>query len=105
MPYFKSQGTITELNWLASAHFRSFTYGISDVGVTADANGRKIVKSGQVYPIANDATAVGIVINDVDVTNGPQPGALMVEGYVHELRLPVAPSATAKTALKEIKFR
>lgn len=104
MPYYKNFGTFSEINWLASADPKTFTYQISDTGVTADANGRKVVKSGTVYPL-NDATAVGIVYTDVDVTNGPQPGSLMVEGYVHEARLPVAPVAAAKTALKEIKFR
>ena len=39
------------------------------------------------------------------VTNGPQPGSLIVEAYILEARLHTAPSAEAKTALKEIKFR
>ncbi|MCM3598702.1 hypothetical protein M4D55_23365 [Metabacillus idriensis] len=104
MPYVSTKTTVNEINWLASSKYQNFTAQISDAGVTADANGRKIVKSGTVYPL-NDATATGIVFNDVDVTNGPQPGALMVEGYVLEARLPVAPAATAKTALTKITFR
>ena len=104
MPYSKKVGTYSEINFLASARYQNFTTSVSNTGVTADANGRKIVKAGTILP-ANDATAVGILFNDVDVTEGTQPGALMVEGYVHEARLPVAPVAAAKTALKEIKFR
>lgn len=102
--YVKSYGKTQQINFLASAKYQNFTYQVSNAGVTANSEGRKIVPAGTVYP-ANDATAIGILFNDVDVTEGPQPGAVMVEGYVLEARLPVAPSAEAKTALKEIKFR
>lgn len=91
-------------NFLASDKYVNFTTTVSDTGVTADENGKKVVPAGTILP-ANDATAEGILFESVDVTTGPQPGALMVEGYVLEERLPVVPDATAKTALKEIKFR
>lgn len=104
MPYVKPIKKFERVNFLASAKVQSFTYLVSDVGVTADANGRKIVKAGTILP-ANDTTAEGILYSDVDVTNGPQPGSIIVEAYVLEERLPVAPSEDAKTALKEIKFR
>lgn len=86
---------VEEINFLASANFQNFTE-------QAD----KSYKAGEVYP-ANDNTAKGIVFNDVTVTaeTGPQPCAVMVEGYVLEDRLPVAVDADAKTAMKEIKFR
>lgn len=102
--YVKNYGKAEEINFLASAKVQSFTHQISDAGVAADANGRKIVKAGTIYP-ANDATAEGIVYTDVDVTEGPQAGALLVEAYVLEARLPVAPSEEAKAVLIEIKFR
>lgn len=102
--YVSKKETAEQINFLASARFQSFTTQVEQTGVTADAKGRKIVPGGTVYP-ANDATAKGILLNDVDVTEGPQPGALLVEAYILEARLPVAPSADAKTALKEIKFR
>lgn len=103
MPYVKKE-TAERINFLASARYQNFTEQISDVGVAADAEGRKIVPAGSIWP-ANDATAKGILFSDVDVTEGPQPGAVMVEGYVLEARLPVAPAATAKTALAKITFR
>lgn len=102
--YAKNNEKAEQINFLASAKYQNFTYEVSDSGVSADEKGRKIVPAGSVYP-ANDGTAVGILFNDVDVTHGPQPGAVMVEGYVLEDRLPVAPAAEAKTALSEIKFR
>ncbi|MGM0940355.1 MAG: hypothetical protein ACQEWU_05195 [Bacillota bacterium] len=66
-------------------------------------NGRIILKAGTVYP-ANDATASGIVLHDIDLTHDDQPVGIMVEGYVYEARLPQTVSAEAKDALKEIKF-
>lgn len=62
-----------------------------------------ILKGGTVYP-ANDATAEGIVLHDIDLTHGDQPVGVMVEGYVYEARLPQTVTAEAKEALKEIKF-
>ena len=102
--YVSKKEAAEQINFLASARFQSFTVQVEQTGVSADAKGRKIVPAGTLYP-ANDATAKGILLNDVDVTEGPQPGALLVEAYILEARLPVAPSTDAKTALTEIKFR
>lgn len=103
MPYVK-QTKVDRVNFLAASRVQTFTYLVSDSGVTAGTDGRKIVKAGTILPL-NDATAQGILYNDVDVTTGPQPGSLIVEGYILEARLPVAPATAAKTALKEIKFK
>jgi hypothetical protein len=72
--------------------------------IKANSEGKRIIPAGSVYPV-NDGTAVGILFSDVDVTEGAQPGAVLVEGYVLESRLPVAPSSEAKSNLTEIKFR
>ncbi|MDF2722108.1 MAG: hypothetical protein K0Q59_1783 [Paenibacillus sp.] len=104
MPYVKDYGTKNQINFLASAKFTAFTYQISDSGVTANADGRKIVPAGTVYP-ANDATAIGITLTDTDVTEGPQPGSVIVDGWILEARLPVAPAIDAKTAMKNLKFK
>lgn len=104
MPYVKGVTNYSRVNFLASSKVQAFTTLVSDSGVAADANGKKIVRAGTILP-ANDATAKGILYNDVDVTQGPQPGSLIVEAYILEERLPVAPDALAKTALTEIKFR
>lgn len=103
MPYVNSVKNYNRVNFLKSSKVQAFTTLVSDVGVVADTNGKKIVRAGTVLP-ANDATAKGVLYNDVDVTHGPQPGSLIVEAYILEARLPVTPDATAKTALKEIKF-
>ncbi|WP_313803279.1 hypothetical protein [Cytobacillus sp.] len=104
MPYVKQVETANRINFLASSKVQAFTYQVSDTGITTDSNGKKIVKAGTILP-ANDATAQGILYKDVDVTNGPQPGSLIVEAYVLQARLPVAPAAEAKDALSKITFR
>ena len=79
---------------------QKFSQGSS---LAVDVNGRKIIKAGTIYP-ANDATALGIVFSDLDVTEGDQNGAIIVFGFVKTNALPVAPTAAAKTALNMIKF-
>lgn len=58
----------------------------------------KIAAAGTVFP-ANDATAEGILFEDVNVTNGDKVGSIITSGHVLSEYLPVSPSAEAKTAL------
>jgi hypothetical protein len=80
------------------------TRTISATGVTADADGGKHVAMGTLYP-ANDATAIGILYEDVDVTGGDMPGSVVTAGTVYLDRLPVAPAEAAKTALEGLGFK
>lgn len=102
--YVKNYGKAEEINFLASATVTSFTEQISDSGVVADENGRKIVKAGTVWP-ANDATAKGLVYSDIDVTEGSQPGAVLYEAWVIEERLPELVDELAKPEMPGIKYR
>lgn len=61
-------------------------------------NGRKIIKAGTIYP-KNDATAIGILLVDADITEGnSKPVAIMVAGHYLSDRLVAAPEATAEAA-------
>ena len=71
--------------------------------IKADEKGRKIVQAGTVYK--KGEKAIGLVFADVDVTYGPQPAAIMVEGYVLEARLPAVVSSEDKATMTGIKFR
>lgn len=104
MVYVGKRETVEEINFMGSAHFISFTKQAETSMATAGDDGRKVLPAGSIFP-ANDATAIGITINPVDVTDGPQPVGVIVEGYVIAERLPVEPSEEAKTAMKEIKYR
>ena len=80
------------------------TRTIPATGVTADADGGKHVAMGTIFP-ANDATAIGILYEDVDVTAGAMPGSVVTQGTVYLDRLPVAPASAAKTALEGLGFK
>lgn len=67
-------------------------------------NGRKIVPAGAVIP-ANGSTAVGILYEDIDVTEGDAPGSVVVEGTVYGDRLPAALDSDAATALTKITVK
>ena len=54
-------------------------------------NGRGIVPAGAIIP-ANDATAKGILYEDIDVTDGAAFGSVVTRGKVYADRLPAAPS-------------
>ena len=74
---------------------------VSDSGVEADANGLKIVKAGTPFP-ANDATCLGYLLEDVDVTNGAAPGTYVFEGTLDPDKLQasgvvISDAAAAKT--------
>lgn len=59
---------------------------VSATGVVADANGNKIVKAGTPWP-SNDGNALGVLLHDVDVTNGDAPGTYVFEGVLDPAKL------------------
>lgn len=95
--------SVKEKKFLASAKFQNFTYQVDDTGIKADEKGKKIVQAGTVYK--KGGKAIGLIFADVDVTHGPQPAAVMVEGYVIEARLPAEVSLEDKATMTGIKFR
>ena len=66
--------------------------------------GGKYVPMGTIFP-ANDATAIGIVYEDVAVTTGDMPGSVVTKGIVYEDKLPVTLNSAAKTALEGLGFK
>lgn len=97
-------------------HYVNMPITVDDTGVTANAEGKKIVPAGTIMgggvlsdPTklavpSNDADAEGVLFYDVDVTYGPAPGALTIHGYIDLSKLPAAPVAAAVTALTQITF-
>lgn len=117
----------TDKTILACDHYVSMACVVSDTGVTADSDGRKIVKAGTVLgggfytnqgtalKAASDGTttegtttgavaAEGVLFNDVDVTDGANMGALLVHGFISTSKIPTAPTATMRAALPGIVF-
>ena len=100
MSYIKTDSATTYPNFLATeVGLVLKTISIPDTLIVADASGFKTVKAGTVWP-ANDATAVGILFDDVDVTLGAKAASIIKAGRVFGNRLPVAPDPLAVTPLK-----
>lgn len=64
-------------------------------------DGVKIVPAGAVIP-SNDAYAVGILYEDIDVSTGAMPGSVVTKGIVYEDKLPAAIESTAEAVLTGI---
>lgn len=101
-------------------HYVALAITVDATGVTANADGKKIVPAGTIIgsavvnktilgddvkgKAANDATAEGVLFTDVDVTHGDAAGSLLVHGFVDLNKIPTAPDATAVAVLKQITF-
>lgn len=91
---------------------------VSNSGVTADSEGKKIIKAGT--PVTGSLSArstaftvsttspVGIVLHDVDVTSGNANSQVLIFGFVDESKLDdtvkTMLTSAVKTALKMISF-
>ncbi|CEQ09746.1 Uncharacterised protein [[Clostridium] sordellii] len=91
-----------------SKEILKYDHFVSEKVILTQANSttvgtRKIVKAGTIIP-ANNATAKGVVLYDVDVTDGDEIGALVIHGFIDKSKLPAQPDSAAITALPMIKF-
>lgn len=59
-----------------------------------------VIPAGTILP-ANDATAEGVLLHDVNLNENPN-GALVIFGFIKKDALPVAPAATVDIPM--IKF-
>lgn len=91
--------------FLKSERYQNISCTVSDTGVTADEYGKKFVLAGTLldaagkavkitrsgsadaYTYALSADPAGILFDTIEVTHGPQPGALMIDGSVNTERL------------------
>lgn len=109
-------------------HYVAIGITIDDAGITANADGKKIVPAGTIIGgtgganaiLANSATlatkhntqgvatstagagvdAEGVLLTDVDVTYGDASGTMIIHGFIDLSKLPEVPSADAVAALK-----
>ncbi|KQL37134.1 hypothetical protein [Psychrobacillus sp. FJAT-21963] len=97
-------------------HYVNLAVTVSDTGVAANGEGKKIVPAGTILGggflgdesklavKTNGLGAEGVLFNDTDVTFGPAPGAALIHGFIDLDKLPEAPTAEAIAALKQITF-
>lgn len=95
---FETKHTVAEVNILANNHYVGVPYDCTDI--TADSDG--IIKAGTVIP-ANDSTAVGVLLHDVDKDENPN-GTIVIHGFIDAAKVPETPSSDAISALKLIYF-
>jgi hypothetical protein len=99
--------------FLKSERYQNVSCTVSDTGITADDSGCKYVPGGTLlgadgspititqagnegrYTYTLSADPVGILFRTIDVTHGPQPGALMIDGSVNTERLQTEYAAEA----------
>lgn len=80
---------------------KSYTIPADHAQVVTRDDGRKVVPAGAVIP-SNDGNAVGILFEDIDVTEGAKMGSIVTEGVVYEDKLPAAIESAAESALTGI---
>lgn len=71
-----------------------------------DVDGRKIVKGGTPFP-ADDATCLGLLLHDYDVTQGDTAGTYVYEGIIDPVKLEeagVTVSDAAKAKIPNVQF-
>ena len=72
----------------------------------ADANGKKIVKAGTPFP-SNDNKCLGLILEDVDVTQGDNHGTYIYKGIVDPAKLTangITVAAAAKSVMPNVQF-
>lgn len=87
--------------FLADDDCKRETREISAVGAITGANGGKYVPMGTAYP-SNDANAIGILYEDVDVSSGNMPGSVVTKGEVYEDRLAITGANYESVTLKNL---
>lgn len=75
---------------------------VSTPGLATLVEGRYIVKAGTIF--TQDSKAVGIVLNDYDVTDSDAMMAVVVHGFIKEAALPVSPNQNQRAEMKLIHF-
>nr|WP_308691992.1 hypothetical protein [uncultured Terrisporobacter sp.] len=89
-------GKIRVTEYSNSKEILKYDHYVSQAIVLETSNGtsvgdKKIVKAGTILP-ANDATAKGVLLYDVDVTHGNATGALVIHGFIDKTKIPAQPN-------------
>lgn len=82
---------------------RKATKATTASGMVVKEGDRFIIKAGTIYP-SNDNKAIGVVLQDYDVTEGDVSMAIVLHGFIRVDRLPAPPSAEALKNLRMIYF-
>lgn len=118
--YFGKQTYTNDMEILVTpANLVTFSGTVLSAGISANSEGKKIVSAGALIDVdgnvvtavgdALTGTPIGVLFTAVDVTNGDQPAAIVVEGYLRVDRVldgfSAAVITAVKTALPKVTFR
>ena len=100
MAFFKTEKFYTGNNIVSSEIGLVLKTKEGTPEIAVEDDGHMIIKAGTVFP-KNDASAEGLVFEDVDITNDEKrPISVIVAGRVIEDNLPAEVDEAAKSALK-----
>lgn len=88
-----------DIGILYNSHYVALPYDCTKLSALA-TNG--IIPAGTIIP-ANDATAFGVLLHDVELADNPN-GTVVVDGFINVDNIPTAPTAAAIAALPKITF-
>lgn len=91
---FTIKGVAQGVNILANDHYVAIPYDCSNLGALATDG---VIKEGTIIP-ANDATAIGVLLNPVVLAENPN-GTVVIHGFIQQNKLHTAPATAAVTAL------
>ena len=75
----------------------------TEANKSIDTDDKIIIKAGTIYP-SNDNKAIGVVLQDYDVTESDASMAIVLHGFIRADRLPTQPSDAALKNLRMIYF-
>lgn len=93
---FTTTAATRSVEILHNDHYVAMPYDCSAVS----ANDKGIIPAGTIIP-ANDATAIGVLLNDVVKAENPN-GTVVIHGFIKKAKLPVQPASTVSIPM--IKF-
>lgn len=82
---------------LANDHYVAIPYDCTALTALATDD---VIPAGTMIP-ANDATAIGVLLNDVNLAENPN-GAIVIHGFIKKGKLPAAPAETV--AIPQVQF-
>lgn len=96
---YSTKTVTTAVNILANDHYVAIPYNCGELSALATDG---VIKAGTIIP-ANDATAKGVLLNDVKVDENPN-GTIVIHGFVKTDKLPTEPAEEAITAIAQVMF-
>lgn len=94
---FTNKGVAQGKNILANDHYVAIPYDCTELSALATDG---VIAEGTIIP-ANDATAVGVLLNPVVLAENPN-GTIVVHGFIKKSKLPAAPADTV--AIPMVQF-